>query len=352
MTETVGHAPWKKGFEIELLAPRGRSRRDLAHRIAQRVGGRVETCFYPQSEPSLVPGLPVFENLVMGFDVLDARDEHVALLVDDLTLRDGLDRDAAPKPGWKRILSDDRRILALVQRHCDPDAPLDTVLKPLATLFGTELEDSDGGISKVSDAENRSVAMAAQMPGERERPCEIITPPLTANAESVLADLLADAQALGFTLPLEAATHVHFDAERLRSAPVLSRLIRVLYRHGAFLRDHVNTNPHCTRLAPVPTTLNELALSDRFRNASWTDAQRMLVATKPSKYCDFNFFNLAFDTPGKPTFEVRILPGLLDAKQIMLGSRCFERLLLWATETAPDTSLEDVDSLQQVIDPG
>ena len=103
MSETIGHAPWKKGFEIELLAPRGRSRRDLAHKIAQRVGGRIETCFYPQSEPSLVPGLPVFENLVMGFDALDARGERVALLVDDLTLRDGLDRDAAPKPGWKRI---------------------------------------------------------------------------------------------------------------------------------------------------------------------------------------------------------------------------------------------------------
>jgi hypothetical protein len=78
--------PWKKGFEIELLAPKGSSRRDLADRIAEHVDGRVRTCFYPQSEPSLVPNLPVFENLILGFDVLDTQGERVALIVDDLTI--------------------------------------------------------------------------------------------------------------------------------------------------------------------------------------------------------------------------------------------------------------------------
>ncbi|WP_291842853.1 amidoligase family protein [Maricaulis sp.] len=322
--------PWKTGFEIELMAPRGLSRRDLAARIANRVGGRVHTVFYPQSEPSLVPGMPVFENLVLGFEVLSAAGERVALCVDDLTLRDGLDPQAAPLPGWMRILSDDARLLALVTEHCDPDADTGNVLTPIATLFGTRLEHTEGGIAKVVDRAARSIAMVAPLPGERERPCELITPPYERDPGSALAALLEDARALGFTVPAEAAVHVHFDAAPLRSARTLSRLVTFLARHGDELRHRVGTNPRCVRLGPIADTLVDLASSKAFLAADWDKARAMLIEAKPTKYADFNFLNLAHELPGKTTFEARIFPGSMDLDEILRNARLMESVLGWA----------------------
>jgi len=55
---------WTIGVEIELLAPRGASRRTLAE-----VYGTPRAFFHPQSELSAVPDTPVFENLTLGFEV-------------------------------------------------------------------------------------------------------------------------------------------------------------------------------------------------------------------------------------------------------------------------------------------
>lgn len=333
--------PWKKGFEIELMAPRGRSRRDLAMRIADRVGGQVRTVLYPQSEPSLVPGLPVFENLVLGFDVRDAKGERVALLVDDLTLRDGLNPQAASLPGWMRILSDDARLLALVTEHCDPKAGLADILTPIAALFGTKAEHTEGGITKVVDRAGRSVAMVAPLPGERERPCEIITPPCVDDPEADLSALLADANALGFSVPREAAVHIHFDATPLCDPAALSRLVDTLHRHGAFLRELVGTNPACVRLGPIADEIAELVRSESFLKAKWDQARTMLVETKPTKYADFNLLNIAHALPDKHTFEARIFPGSMNAADILRQARLMEAILMWAIEDAEGAKRDD-----------
>lgn len=170
------HVGWKTGFEIELLAPRGRSRRDLALRVAERHGGGVARFFHPQSEPSKVKGSPTFENLTPGFEARDRDGRPLARFVDDVTLQAGLARKAAALDGWYRIVSDDTRLLRLVMRQCDPDAPLDRVLSPIAALFGTQPETHASGMVKVADERGVSVAIAAPLPGERERTCEIVTP--------------------------------------------------------------------------------------------------------------------------------------------------------------------------------
>ena len=95
---------WKIGVEIELIAPRGSSRRALAEALAGP-GGAVRTVWFTQSEPAEVPGTPIFHNLTQGFDVTDAAGRRVARLVDDLTLVADLNRTAAPQPGWYRIVS-------------------------------------------------------------------------------------------------------------------------------------------------------------------------------------------------------------------------------------------------------
>lgn len=55
-------------------------------------------------------------------------------------------------------------------------------------------------------------AIATPLPGERERPCEIITPPLQNNYRDYLETILNAARDLDFTIPQEGAIHIHFDA--------------------------------------------------------------------------------------------------------------------------------------------
>ena len=145
---------WKIGFEIELMAPRGLSRQDLAELIAQQHDAQVRRVFHPQSEPSQVPGTPLFQNLTLGFEVIDRQGRLIARCVDDLTLQDDLDKAQKPKPGWYRIVSDDTRLLQLVNSQANPADSLTTVLKPIASLFSTYPEAGPGAMMRVADGMN------------------------------------------------------------------------------------------------------------------------------------------------------------------------------------------------------
>ena len=335
---------WRIGFEVELLAPRGVSRADLALRVAQRVGGKVRRYFHQQAEPSKAPNVPIFENLTLGFQVSEGG-RHIASFVDDLTLQRDLNRDASPANGWYRIVADDARILRLVCQHCDPAAPLETVLDPLAALFATPPH-THAGMVRVSDDEGRSVAIAAPSPGERERPCEIVTAPIEREHEKVLEALLADARELGFAAPIEGATHLHFDAAQLQSASTIAALVDVLWRHGDALKALLGANPNCVRLGSWPEALPRLTKSERFRMLAWPEAQAALRRVGLTKFCDYNLLNVALGTSAKHTFEVRVLPTHLRAAPIIEAAALFEALLracagpqaphLAACESLPD----------------
>lgn len=327
---------WKTGFEIELLAPAGKSRRDLAQAIAQKAGGHAKRCFYPQSEPSVVEGTPVFENLILGFNAYDLKGDLIATCVDDLTIRHDLDQMRESLADWYRIVSDDARLLRLVMAQCDPDADRQSVLLPVADLFGTDLVEEDD-LVRLADSMSAPIALAASLPGERERPCELITPPIEVNHRERLQSLLIAAEDLGFTVPVEAAVHVHFDAQRLCNAQVFSHLVQALSRHGPQLRRLVSTNPNCVRLAPVPTWLTKVTKTEAFQRMEWGDACALLKENKLSKYCDYNFLNLVHAFPGKNTFEVRIFPGSMDAAQIVEFASLFEAILNWCID-APSGS--------------
>jgi hypothetical protein len=323
---------WMMGFEIELMAPPGRSRAHLARRVAGRLGGSIRRFFHPQSEPSKAHGTPVFDNLTPGFEVVDGEGRRVAAFVDDLTLRHGLNRQAPPAPGWSRVVADDGRLLQLVIRHCDPDAALPELLDPLAALFGTMPQRHPAGMVRVVDARGVSVAIGAPLPGERERPCEIVTAPIEAGHEAILGALLADARAEGFTLPLEGATHIHFDAAPLCSAPVIAVLIETLWAHGGDLRRLVGANPNCVRLGSWDESIIEVVRSAGFRSLAWPDAQEALRGAKLSKYCDYNILNLAREDPLKHTFEVRVPPTALTPEPILAAAGLFEAFLWWCRD--------------------
>lgn len=322
---------WQIGFEVELMAPPGSSRFALASKVAQQAGGSVQRFFHPQSEPSLAPGLPAFENLTPGFAASAADGTPIAAFVDDLTLQAGLDRNAAPVPGWYRIVTDDARLLRLIMRHCHADAPLETVLDPMAALFGTATDET-GGMIRVRDARGASVAIAAPLPGERDRPCEIVTPPIVRHHAERLAALLGAARAAGFEVPPESATHLHFDADRLCSARVVANLVKVLWAHGESLKLLFATNPRCVRLGPWPEALSRLVRSRRFADLPWQAAREALAGVGLTKYCDFNLVNLVNQDRQKHTFEVRILPTSLDAQPLVTAAAFFVALLEWCAE--------------------
>lgn len=325
---------WKVGFEVELLAPRGRSRRDLALALAGP-GGSVRTFWHAQSEPSEVPGLPIFHNLTAGYEAIDAGGRPLARLVDDLTLQDDLERSAPPQPGWYRIVSDDPRLLRLIARSADPDLPPERALAPLAALFAGRLEAGAGGMVKLVDEVGASVGLAAPLPGERERGCEIVTPPYLAGHGVALDELLSAARGLGFLVPAEAAVHLHFDAGPLTEAGRLRGLVRLWTENAEILRTLLETNPRCRRLGPWPEALLALVEEPGFEARPWSEVQPRLAASNLTKYCDLNLRNLALGTPDKHTVELRVLPGTLRSEPILQAAALFEALLRASTAAVP-----------------
>lgn len=324
---------WKIGIEIELLAPPGKSRLDLAQEIARQQQGSIRAFFHPQSEPSKVPGMPMFHNLTIGYEIFDAQQNWIASCVDDLTLQFDLNRNAPPKTGWYRIVSDDERLLRLIGRHADPQQPLNEVMQPIAWLFGTEPEIGPGGMIRVDDEVGASIAIAAPLPGERERPCELITAPISAHHQAWLEDLLNSARKLGFTAPLEGATHIHFDATALQSAEAIANLVNIIWSYGNILKQLMGTNPHCKRLGNWPKSLVEIVSGSEFRTLSWDDARAKLQQIELTKYCDFNIVNCIQNLPQKNTIEVRILPVWLESKPIIEAAALFAAILEFAVKS-------------------
>jgi Putative amidoligase enzyme len=309
------------GFEIELMAPPGRSRRSLAYDLAGRHGGRISPVWHQDSEPSLVPGLGRFLHLTQGFAVTRADGSPMCTLVDDITLLDGLEPRTAPPPGWYRVLSDDPRLLSLLDRQCDPGAPLSDVLDPVAALWGTTTE-RIGDVIRLDDPSGATVALAAPQGGERERPCEIVTPPLAAGHRAALAELLEPARDLGFTVPHEAAVHLHFDGAPFRAPQALANVVRLFAHWREPLRRLLRTNPACRRLAPLPDEL--VAAAD---DPTYEGLRKAADASELTKYFDVNLTQLFARRPIRDTLEIRILPGALDADEIIHRAALVELLL-------------------------
>jgi hypothetical protein len=322
----------KLGVEIELIAPVGKSREDLAIAIAENFGARVRRFFHPQGEPSKVPNTPVFENLTLGFSVEDEAGNILAQCVDDLTLQSDLVSEALPKPGWYRIVSDDARFLRLAMRHADAREPLETVLNPVAALFGTTPDTGGGGMRRVSDESGAPIVLGAALPGERERPCELVTSPISDNHLESLEALPKPARELGFTIPAEGAIHLHFDAEPLCSASTFANLVRILGLHSDAIRERFQTNPRCTRLGRWPIEIFDVITSEGFPLLSWDEAKEKLRQIKLIKFCDFNLFNLVHETKGKHTFEVRIFPVWMEGEKIVEAAMFFAEILAWAKD--------------------
>lgn len=318
---------WKIGVEIELMAPPGSSRLALAQALAEREQGSVRVVLHQDSEPSKVPGQPVFYNLTQGFEALDAEGGLIARCVDDLTLQADLDRQAPPRAGWWRIVSDDERLLRLMALHIDAGRGLPDALATLAPLFHGKLLSAAGGMYRLVDSVGAPLAIAAPLPGERERPCELITPPLETDHGGHIERLLAMARAAGFRAPLEGATHIHFDAGPLCQANTIANLVNTIDCYGARLRLLCATPAHFRRVGRWPESLGACVNSPDFRSLDWSAAVARLRMLGLSKYTDFNLKNMAYQREDRHTFEARIFPASLESTPVIAAAVLIEGLL-------------------------
>jgi hypothetical protein len=304
------------GFEAELLAPVGASRATVAAALAAAHNGSTVPVFHLDSEPSLVPGRPVFHHLSLGHDVVDDRGAPVARIVDDLTISAELRPDDALGI-THRILADDPRLIRLIARHADPTAPIAEVLEPVAVLFGSRVEPRPGGRFRLDDPTGATIAMAVPQSAERERVVEIVSPPLTDDMGGRLHRLLDVAADLGCTVPAEAAVHVHLDAEPFRDPQAFAALVRLFGQHRDELWERFATNTACRRLGPLPDELVALVSEPGFGHRPWAEIEVALHELPLTKFADLNLVNLRDRTPGKDTVEIRILPGGISAPAIM-----------------------------------
>ncbi len=318
----------RMGVEIELLAPPGSSRFALAQILAAELGGAVVPGFHRDTEASPDPRHPRIHHLSQAVTVTGADGRPRCRLVDDTTIRDELDRSAPPRPGRYRVLADDPRLIRLAERHLRPDAPIDAVLAPLAELFGTAVQPLSRGRFRLDDAGGSTVAMVVPQGRERERVCEIVTAVIERDHRRALAELLDPARRAGFGVPVEAAVHVHLDAEPFRSGARLAHLVRLFASRGPELRARFATNPRCRRLGPPPEALVALVDEPGFERRPWPAIEEALAGVGLTKFADVNLVNLWRRTPGKDTVEIRILPGSISPDAIVAQLAEIEALVL------------------------
>ena len=229
------------------------------------------------------------------------------------------------------MLCDDARLLRLIERHTDPDSALRDVLAPVADLFGTQVE-LRGGAARVNDATGATIAVVMPLPPGRERPCEVVTPPITGDHGRRLDELLVPARDLGFTVPVEGAVHLHLDGAPFRRSTAFANLVRLFGHWREPLREALGTNEACRRLAPLPVELLQLV---EHADQSWAELSTAARGIGLTKYADVNLTQLVATSPVRDTVEVRILPGAIDATDVVGRAALVERLLLRCLDKRP-----------------
>lgn len=281
------------------------------------MGGTVRDDWHLDSETAALEQRSFFHHITPAFDVVAPDGTLVARLVDDITIRTDLDPERRSAADWRRVVSDDPRFLRMLWTAIEPVGPADADHQSVAERFALALEHNDAA-TRLSDSSGASVAMIAGMPGERERVCEVISPPLTADLPTWVAQVIESAIELNFSVPTEAAIHLHYDASLFRSLDVCRRLVWAFTDTTDAVHQSFGTNPNCRRLGALPDALVEL-LDDLPDDTTWSDVVAALSAIEGvSKYADVNLTALLAANPPdwKDTVEFRFLPGSIDAAEI------------------------------------
>lgn len=305
------------GFELELLAPEGLTRLDLANSIAQRTGGTVLHALHYSSPGRGPDGRPICHLEPSQRVEVDGAD-YCEVVGDD-----SIRPEPSDGPAGLRILTDDVRLALLIRRLAraeTADAP--ALLAPYAEIFGGYFEQSDGR-AMLRDRFGHGLAAIGAAPAERARVAEVVTRPLErSEVLPTLSVVLGEARRLGFEVPREAALHVHLDAAPWQSTACMKALLTRGTDELSAARDALGTNPLCRHLGPPPSAVRRVAETAP-ASLPWPTLAAALGVAGASKHADLNVLGVIQARPVQPTLEVRMLGMSLDPDQLM-GR--FERL--------------------------
>ena len=284
------------GLEVELLAPPGKTRFDLARALAKQAGGALRLAFKYHGQGTLPDGRPDCQ-LSPAAKVM-VRGKWFASVVDDPTIVD----DLAPDAESTRIArTDDVRIAAWIERNCPGE------FGPLKKTFAAT-EEEDGFV----DPWGLPLVRWHQVSSERERVCEVVLRPLNKKELApTLRRVLKLARSLGFTVPAEAAIHAHFDAAPFRSTALLRKLVLSWTKERTRMLSWLEPNPRCRKLGPFPPDVVRVAQTATDDLPFETLAAGLLLGGL-HRAVDLNLLGLVERYPKQPTIELRCLPGSLD----------------------------------------
>lgn len=303
------------GVELELLAPPRTSRRRLADKLAAATSGTVTMSWHHDSDRTQHPEFGSFRHLTPAFDVTDSAGSPLVRIADDVTIVSDLDRTAAPARHWRRVLAGDRVWLDRLRPFLAPLAPLDAGVEAAGAEHGLTIE-RRGGTFRFNDPAGALVALVTGVPGERPRVAECISPPLTGGVQSWFELVAGVAADLGFTLPAEGATHLHYDAEPFRNPDAFRRLVRTFGGDLGPMRERFATNGNCRGIGVLDAKLVDLVNDPAYETLPWPQIVARAQATGSlTKYCDVNLQHLLAEVPRIDTVEFRMLPSTLDSSQ-------------------------------------
>lgn len=309
----------KLGYEIELLAPLGQTRESIAESFAKKFQLNMKACFHRESEH--LPGiqdLAPYYCLTKGFELYNSSGWQLRF-INDMTIRESIDKSAPDLPQWFHILTDDIRFIDLILCHCDPTSKVDQILLPIAKIYNSQINNADG-IYSVSGNASKLICAAHSQMTDRNRICEIVTSPITDGHHLKLEEIIEQALSIGCIVPKEAAFHIHFDGLAFANTTSLLRLIRYFYIWSDVLKKIIPPNPNCTRLGDYNSQIIDYAFNPLNEKKVFEQTVSDLKQLSPTKYCDFNFNNILIGNPDKFTIEVRAIPMILNAAAMNAAS--------------------------------
>lgn len=300
--------PGRVGLELEWLAPPGATRDDLARALAKTFRGALRFGWKYHGHGHFPDGRP--DCHLTPASRVDVKGAWFASFVDDPTILD----DLAPSAPRQRIArTDDVRLAALAERQWSRAPALEARLGPLARLFSGTVE-PDGAL----DAWGHPLTRWHEVSAERARVCEVVLRPLSARERAgVLRRVTKAAQALGFTVPQESATHAHYDAGPFRSTAALREVVLGWAKTRERWLRRLAPNPRCRKLGPFPDEVVRVAHAATDPTLPFETFAAALLLAGLRREVDLNLLGVVERHPKQPTLEVRCLPGSLDAEELL-----------------------------------
>ncbi|NKY41210.1 hypothetical protein HGA02_17295, partial [Cellulomonas septica] len=174
---------------------------------------------------------------------------------------------------------------------------------------------------------------------------------------TALGRLLAPARELGFTVPQEAAVHLHLDAAPFRQPAPFANVVRLFGWWREHLWTALGTNAACRRLGPLPSDLLDLVAREPGDGPdAWATLAADARSTGLTKFADVNLTQVVAADPLRDTLEVRILPGSIDEDAIVRDAALVEALLRRCLDDrplprpAPGTPVDVRGALTDLVD--